>query len=62
MMREGGILLASAEAYTIGLNDDPGCRMACRARLNFEWVKSRPPISARTPPVKGSMAMNMPWT
>jgi hypothetical protein len=31
-----------------GLNDEPGWRFACVARLNELWRKSRPPMSART--------------
>ena len=59
-MYEGGRPFWMPSAYTIGLNVDPGCRSACTARLNFESSKLRPPTSARTDPVRGSIAMNAP--
>ena len=40
----------------MGLNADPGCRRDCVARLKGLWAKSRPPTSARTSPVCGSIA------
>ena len=39
-----------------GLNELPACRRACVARLNWLPEKERPPTSARTWPVDGSMA------
>jgi hypothetical protein len=50
-----------AAAYTNGLNVEPGWRMAWVARLYFESVKSRPPISASTYPVRASIATIAPW-
>ncbi len=46
----------SAAAKTNGLNAEPGCRFAFVARLNGVRRKSRPPTSASTSPVCGSMA------
>ena len=37
----------SAVASTIGLNDEPGCRSACVARLNWLSRKFEPPTIAR---------------
>ena len=46
----------SAAASTIGLNDEPGCRSAWVARLNWLSRKFRPPTIALTEPSRGSMA------
>ena len=50
-----------AAVYTNGLNEEPACRCASRARSNFDCSKFRPPIRARTYPVSGSSAMKAPW-
>ena len=52
----GAIPLRSAAASTIGLKDDPGCRSACVARLNWLRWKFVPPNIAFTAPVRGSIA------
>ena len=44
------------------MNDEPGCRLACVARLNDEIARSYPPTSAITPRVFSSMAANAPCT
>src|SRR5258705_5126257 len=44
-----------------GLKAEPGWREACTARLKFESLKSRPPTSARTCPLEGSMETTAPW-
>ena len=46
----------SAVASTIGLKDEPGCRSAWVARLNWLSRKFEPPTIARTAPVRGSIA------
>ena len=48
--------LRNALARTIGLNDDPGWRSACVARLNWLRLKFVPPNIALTLPVRGSIA------
>jgi len=45
-----------AVARTIGLNDEPGCRSAWVARLNWLRRKLVPPNITRTAPVLGSIA------
>ena len=52
----GEIPCRNAVARTIGLNDEPGCRSACVARLNWLSRKFDPPTIARTAPVRGSIA------
>jgi hypothetical protein len=52
----GAIPLRSAAANTIGLKDEPGCRSACVARLNWLRWKFVPPNIALTAPVRGSIA------
>ena len=52
----GEIPCRSAVASTIGLNDEPGCRSAWVARLNWLSRKFEPPTIARTAPVRGSIA------
>src|SRR5205085_10038023 len=44
----------------MGLNDDPGCRQAWKARLNSLYSKSYPPIIASTYPLFGSMLIIAP--
>ncbi len=46
----------SAVASTNGLNDDPGWRSPCTARLNWLVWKLRPPYIASTAPVEGLIA------
>src|SRR6185369_17938020 len=53
--------LSSAAAYTNGLNEEPGWRNACVARLKLLSFQSRPPVSARTSPLRGSIATTAPW-
>src|SRR5215470_6249305 len=53
--------LSSAAAYTNGLNDEPGWRSACTARLKLLSFQSRPPERARSAPVFGSIATTAPW-
>ena len=45
-----------AVASTNGLNDDPGWRSPCTARLNWLWRKLSPPYIARISPVLGRTA------
>src|SRR5207302_6675408 len=59
---DGVYPLSSADEYTIGLNDDPGCRYACVARLNWLWSKENPPTIASTRPVQGSITTIAPET
>ena len=47
--------MSSAVAYTIGLNEEPGCRIAWVARLNWRWSEEKPPTMASTRPVDGSI-------
>ena len=49
---------SSAARYTNGLKADPGWRRARMARSSGLEAKSRPPTSARTPPVSGSIAIS----
>ena len=56
MRVSGAIPLWRALARTIGLNDEPGCRSACVARLNWLRRKFVPPNIALTAPVLGSIA------
>ena len=49
-------LAASAVASTNGLNDEPGCRSPCTARLNCDLRKLLPPTIASTRPSRGSRA------
>ena len=44
----------SAVARTNGLNDEPGWRTPCTARLNWLWWKLWPPTIASTAPVRAS--------
>ncbi len=50
----------SAAVYTKGLKADPGCLLACSARLNCDAAKSVPPTMARIAPVCGSRATTAP--
>src|SRR6266487_1370442 len=43
----------SAVASTNGLNEEPGCRSPCTARLNWLCRKLSPPYMARISPVRG---------
>jgi hypothetical protein len=52
--------LSSAVAYTNGLNDEPGWRIAWVARSNWLWSNEKPPTSASTRPVSGSIATMPP--
>ena len=45
-----------------GLKADPGWRQACVTWLNLFLSKSKPPTSARTAPVRGSIATSAPST
>src|SRR6185436_14716184 len=49
-------------AYTSGLNEDPGWRLACSARSNWLVANENPPTTACTRPVWGSMATRPPPT
>ena len=53
---EGAIPCRNALASTIGLKEEPGCRSACVARLNWLRRKFVPPNIAFTPPVRGLIA------
>src|SRR3954453_8591903 len=46
----------SAVASTNGLNDEPGWRSPCTARLNWLVWELRPPEIATTPPFMGLIA------
>jgi hypothetical protein len=52
----GEIPSRSAVARTNGLKEEPGCRSACVARLNWLSRKLEPPTMALTAPVRGSIA------
>ena len=52
----GEIPCFSAVASTNGLNEEPGCRSPCTARLNWLSWKLLPPYIASTAPVRGSSA------
>ena len=52
----GEIPCFSAVASTNGLNDEPGCRSPCTARLNWLAWKLRPPTIASTAPLRGLIA------
>ena len=52
----GEIPCFSAVASTNGLNDEPGCRSPCTARLNWLAWKLLPPYMASTAPVVGLSA------
>ena len=52
---------STAAAKTKGLNAEPACRRAWKARLNRLSLKSRPPTSARTSPVSTSSTTTPAW-
>ena len=58
----GGLPLSISAVYTYALNDEPGWRCACHARLN--WFVSEngvaPPTIARISPVDGLIATSAP--
>ena len=51
---------SNAAEYTNGLNDDPGWRRACVARLKLFRKKSNPPFNATIAPSNGSIDTNAP--
>ena len=62
MIDAGHQPFSSAVANTNGLKADPGCRLACTARLKRLSSKFRPPTSTRTSPVAASIATSAPWS
>ena len=48
---DGVYLFSKANAYTNGLNAEPGCLRACVALLNSLDLKLNPPLRAKTRPV-----------
>ena len=65
MMSSGRAPASSAATSTKVLNDEPGWRWPCVARLNLYASKPGPPTMASTAPVRGSMvavaAVKRPW-
>ncbi len=57
---DGWMPSSSAAASTNGLKDEPGWRWASVARSNGCFEKSRPPTSALTWPLRGSIATIAP--
>src|ERR671932_2608894 len=53
---EGEIPSFNAVASTNGLNDEPGWRSPCTARLNWLCRKLSPPYIATISPVRGRIA------